>query len=168
MNDENKVKTNAFDKILKDKKTRFFIVAILVVAVFVIMFANFGKKSSDATQLDETEAYVSRIENTLSEILSEIRGAGKVSVAVSVESGRETVLAVDTTVTQTDNGTIKEEKLVIINGKTVTVKELYPKITGVLIVAEGADSLAVVRKIQQATTSLLDIDVSRIEILTMK
>lgn len=168
MYDENKTKTNVVDKILKDKKTKFFIVAILIVAVFAIMFANFGSKSTDTAELDETEAYVSRIENTLSDILSEIRGAGKVSVAVSVESGRETVLAVDTTVTQTENGTVREEKLVVINGKTVTVKELYPKISGVLIVAEGADSLSVVRKIQQATTSLLNIDVSRIEILTMK
>lgn len=168
MHDENKTKSNAIDKILKDKKTKIFIVAILIVAVFAIMFANLGGKTTDTAELDETEAYVLRTETTLSDILSEIRGAGKVSVAISVESGRETVLAVDTTVTQTENGTVKEEKLVVINGKTVTVKELYPKITGVLIVAEGADSLSVVRKIQQATTSLLDIDVSRIEILTMK
>ena len=51
---------------------------------------------------------------------------------------------------------------------TVTLKEEYPKITGVLIVAEGAENLIVNYKIQQATMSLLNIEADKIEILTMK
>ena len=56
----------------------------------------------------------------------------------------------------------------MLNGKTVVLKELYPKINGVVIVAEGANNITVMRKIQQATTSLLGVDLGRIEILTMK
>ena len=57
---------------------------------------------------------------------------------------------------------------IIINGKTVVLKEMYPKVKGVLIVAEGANSIAVMTKLQQATMSLLDIEINQIEILTMK
>ena len=57
---------------------------------------------------------------------------------------------------------------ILVNGKTVVLKELYPKISGVLIVAEGADKLTVYNKIQQATLSLLDVKASQIEILAMK
>jgi stage III sporulation protein AG len=55
-----------------------------------------------------------------------------------------------------------------VNGKTVVVKEMYPKIIGVLIVAEGAGNIGVMTRIQKATTSLLDIEINQIEILTMK
>ena len=51
---------------------------------------------------------------------------------------------------------------------TAHAKENYPEITGVLIVAKGANSISVLTKIQNATTSLLDININKIEILTMK
>ena len=76
---------------------------------------------------------------------------------ITVESGMETVLAMKTTSTETADGNKIEEEPVIVNGKTVVLKEKYPEITGVLIVAEGADNIAVVSKIQRATTSLLEI-----------
>ena len=44
---------------------------------------------------------------------------------------------------------------------------MYPKITGVLIVAEGANNLSVMNRLQQATMSLLDIDINQIQILSM-
>jgi stage III sporulation protein AG len=80
----------------------------------------------------------------------------------------ETVLAMETATRETSNGIETIETPVLVNGKTIVLKELYPEITGVVIVAEGADSIAVLSKIQQATVSLLDINVDQIEILTMK
>lgn len=53
----------------------------------------------------------------------------------------------------------------MVNGKPVVLKENLPEITGVLIVAQGADSIGVMKNIQQAAVSLLNIEVSRIEIL---
>jgi stage III sporulation protein AG len=44
---------------------------------------------------------------------------------------------------------------------------MYPKIKGVLIIAEGANSIASINKLQQATISLLDININQIEILSM-
>jgi stage III sporulation protein AG len=117
---------------------------------------------------DEVLTYVAELEERLSNTLSKVKGAGKVSVVITVKSGIETVLAMNTTTTKTDNGIEVVETPIILNGKTVVLKEMYPEILGVLIVAEGADEISVLRKIQQATTSLLDINVNQIEILTMK
>jgi stage III sporulation protein AG len=80
----------------------------------------------------------------------------------------ETVLATTSTTTTTQNGTETVETPLVVNGKTVVLMEVYPKITGVLIVAQGAKNIAVLNKIQQAAVSLLDINVNQIEILTMK
>ena len=78
------------------------------------------------------------------------------------------MLAVKTTVTETSNGTETVETPILVNGKTVVLKELYPKISGVLIVAEGAGNFSVLRKIQQAAVSFLGVELNKIEILTMK
>ena len=81
----------------------------------------------------------------------------------------ETVLAMQTTTKESANGQIEVlTSPIIINGKTVVLKEMYPKVKGVLIVSEGAKSIAVMTKLQQATMSLLDIEINQIEILTMK
>ena len=80
----------------------------------------------------------------------------------------ETVLAKK--ITTTENNGIKEveETPILVNGKTVTLKENFPKIVGAVIVCEGAKNISVVNSIINATTSLLNIDKNQIEIIKMK
>ena len=72
------------------------------------------------------------------------------------------------TTTEDDNGKKMVETPLVVNGKTVALREDYPQITGVLIVAQGAGNIVVLNRIQQATVSLLNIKLNQIEILTMK
>ena len=96
-----------------------------------------------------------------------MKGVGKASVAITVESGMKTVLAMKTT-TKTVNGVTEiEETPILINGKPLTIREEYPDITGVLIVYEGQYNIAVITKIQQAAISLLNVKPEKIEILSM-
>ena len=85
-----------------------------------------------------------------------------------IDSGKETVLAMKKTTIESSGKIQMEETPIIVNGKTVVLKENFPKISGVLIVCEGANKISVMKKIQQATTSLLDVDINKIEILAMK
>ncbi len=158
------------DKIRSNKKIQYLIVAIfLVIILCVFLFGGIDKSSKTIDSSDAISNYVNSLENKLSNVLANVSGAGKVSVVISVESGMETVLAMQTTTKQSDNGQIETQTSpIIVNGKTVEIKQLYPKIKGVLIVAQGAGSIGVMTKIQQATMSLLDIEINQIEILTMK
>lgn len=159
------------NKIKKNKKIQYLIIGILILLTTLIILFGFNnnqtttneKKSSDAISL-----YVSNLETRLSDTLSKVNGAGNVCVVITVESGMETVLAMKTTIKETSSGTETEQSPIIVNGKTIIVKELYPKITGVLIVAEGANNISVMTKLQQATVSLLSINLDQIEILSMK
>ncbi len=155
------------EKIKSNKKIQYFIVAACVLLLIVILFGNFSTNKQQISD-GQTLSYVTHLENRLSNTLSKVKGAGKVSVVITVESGMETVLASKTTTTQTSNGTETGKTPIVVNGKTIVVKELYPEIIGVLIVAEGANDFAVLNRIQQATISLLDINVNQIEILSMK
>lgn len=157
---------NLKDKILKSKKARIIIAVLLCVLLFLIVFfRNFSAKSTAENTYSD---YVTSLEVKLSETLSSVKGAGKVSVVITVESGMETVLAMKTTITETSKGKETVKTPILVNGKTVVLKEMYPKITGVLIVCEGASSISVMNKIEQATVSLLDVNVNQIQILTMK
>ena len=127
-----------------------------------------NSKSKTTTNNDEILEYVSTLEDKLCNLLSKVDGCGKVQVAIMIDSGKETVLAMKTIKTEISGKIEIEETPIIVNGKTVVVKENYPKITGVLIVCEGANNIFVMNKIQQATTSLLDVDINKIEILAMK
>ena len=91
-----------------------------------------------------------------------------VKVIISLKSGMETVLATEKTTTETKDGFITVEKPIIVNGKTIITKELYPEVNGVIIVSKGAKNIIVYNKLQQATISLFNIKASQIEILTMK
>lgn len=157
------------DKIKTDAKTRFIVICVCVILLIIIVGVNLYPKNKDlSVSGDVVSEYVKTVEQKLESQLNRIEGAGKVSVAVSVESGMETVLAMTTTTKETSAGREIVSAPLLVNGKTVVLKEVYPKISGVLIVAEGAYKLAVYNKIQQATLSLLDVKASQIEILAMK
>ena len=162
--------TSFFEKIKTNKKLQYLIIAVLSVIIVLCVLFGFNSKSNETNVnvVDEITSYVNNLEEKLSKTLGKVSGAGDVSVVITVESGMETVLAMKTVTTETANGKEIEETPIIINGKTVVVKELYPKIVGVLIVAKGADSISVRSKIQQATVSLLNIELNQIEILTKK
>lgn len=164
----NKKIISIFEKIKSSKKVQYLIIFIVFGIIFlsIIYSTFFSNKSSD--EIVSSSEYVKELEDRLKTTLSSVKGAGKVSVVITVESGMETVIAMKTTTTETVNGKEIVETPILVNGKTVVLKENYPKIIGVLIVAEGAKNIAVLSKIQQATQSLLNINVNQIEILTMK
>ncbi len=154
-------------KIKNNKKIQYFILICLVAIALMVFVFGFSKEQTEkSVSTDFVTNYVDNLENKLSNVLSKVNGAGKVSVIITVESGMETVLAMKTTTKENLNGKIESETTpIVINGKTVVVKELYPKIVGVLIVADGAKNISVMTRLQQATVSLLNININQIEIL---
>ena len=160
---------NFITKLKTDRKTRIVAITIGLALIIIIIGVNlFGGKHKNENSGDSALEYVYSMEQKLESLLNKIDGAGKVSVALSVESGMETVFATETVVKETSNGRETVSKPILVNGKTVVLKEMYPEINGVVIVAEGAENIAVYRRLQQATLSLLNVKASQIEILTMK
>lgn len=159
---------NIIEKIKENKKLQYLLIAVFSIVIIFIFISTFTKSDADGNTETEINVYVVQLENRLKETLSHVDGAGDVSIVITVESEMETVLAMETVTKQTAAGTEVTETPVIVNGKPIVLKEKYPKVVGVLIVAQGAKNISVLTKIQQATISLLDIDVNQIEILTMK
>ncbi|MBQ8426621.1 MAG: hypothetical protein IJX16_02540 [Clostridia bacterium] len=168
MNNQTQTNKSIIEKIKNNKKLQIILIIVLSIIVVGIFVSNFFVNDEAEPETNAINEYVYNLEKRLENTLSQVEGAGAVSVVITIESGMETVLAMEKVVKETETTTEIKETPVIINGKPIILKEQYPKIIGVIIVAKGANNIAVMSKIQQATISLLDININQIEILTMK
>ncbi len=152
-------------KVVSKIKIEYLIVIALSVVALIIMFNAFGSKT-ETVSLNSIDEYVKNLENKLKNCLSKVDGAGKVEVIISVESGMQTIFATETTYLEASK--TKTETPVIVAGKPVILKEEYPEIVGVVIVAEGAKNLSVKVDLLNACEVFLSIPEDKIRVLSMK
>ncbi|MCL2387928.1 MAG: hypothetical protein FWC89_10335 [Defluviitaleaceae bacterium] len=130
--------------------------------------------------------YEQALENRLEEFFSMVEGAGRVRVMVSPMGGRETVFAVDVnesrsfTMEEDSQGGTREarqyqlqEKTVMITDRQGTdrpliVREIEPRIEGIVIIAEGGDSPFVRDALTRAARAVLGLEAHMIQVLTME
>lgn len=123
----------------------------------------------------------SEIEIDLESILSKIKGAGRVEVMVTFYSGNESVPAADVNTSENntqekdkEGGTRsvkqidKDSKIIYEENqgtkKPFIVKELLPKVKGVVIVADGAGDAEVKSNLSMATAALLEVEAHKIQV----
>jgi len=134
----------------------------------------------------ENFSYEQAIERRLEEFFSMVEGAGQVRVMVSPLGGRETVFAMDVNGSrsyaseQDSQGGSREtrnyqsqEKIVIITNRQGTdiplvIREIEPRIEGIVIIAEGGDSPFVRDALTRAARAMLGLDAHMIQVLTMQ
>lgn len=191
------------EKLMIDNNKKLYtnLVILLCMGVALIIVSNFfneisyGKRNSQIESMDDKnqgsvtdypngdDYYGAEMEEQLSEILSKISGAGKVSVMITYNSGKELVTQKDksrvdkvTDEKDTDGGTrvINEssidDKTVMVSqqggsSQPIVVKEINPEIKGVVVVAEGAKNSKVKLKISKAVQTVLDVPAYRVTVL---
>lgn len=162
--------TTLIEKI-KDKakkiKVEHLIIAVAVIAIFIIFLSSFNNNSSTIASVD-VDSYITSLEDKLSTELSKIDGAGKVSVLISVKKGLTTEIATEKKVVNNSDGITTEETPILVSGKPIILTEVYPEIVGVIIIAKGAEDLKVRMSLLTAAQTFLDITSDKIEILTMR
>lgn len=152
---------------LKKIKVEHLIVAVAIIVVLAIFFSTFRVNDSKE-QSSSIDSYLLQLENKLSEKLSQIEGAGKVSVIISLSRGTTTEIATEKKVSNGENGIITEESPVLVSGKPIILSEIYPEVCGVIIIAKGASNIKVRSALMNATQTFLNITSEKIEILTMR
>lgn len=166
-------------KIKNIKGIHYIIIGIFVLVLGIIFISTKSQSKQEivATSDLTAEAYAEYLENKLSNILSNIADAGKVNVMITLDGGMQYQYATESEEVTTssevggniNSKTSKTEEVVIvtINGKStpLVIKESYPKIVGVVVVASGASKVQVKLNIMNAITALLDVEESKIQIL---
>lgn len=175
-------------KQLMEKRQTWAIVLIIGLLLAVIVWPASGDEpSGDDTPKAETLlvgtdelTYEEKLEEKLAEILSQVKGAGKVTVMITLESSSELVLQTDETKNtetvheQDSAGGVRDSNTVDYNSDTVqagsdgspyVIKEINPKVSGVLVLAQGAKSAAVKNEIYEAVEALFNLEVHKIKVL---
>ncbi len=157
MNDNKQEK--GFKKLKSGRLLEIMVVVIIVVIVAIVLY-NFLTKRNDGGE-NVSADYETALEAQLGAVLSDIEGAGEVSVMISFSDEGETVIATETKVLE--DGTVVTAP-VLVDGEVVVLEVKKPEISGVLIVAEGADDLSVRFDLLSAAASVLDINQSLIKV----
>ena len=146
-------------------------VLIVLAAGLVLLLWPTGEKerqtesTSDSGQEDFDLA---ALEEKLSQTLSQVEGAGKVTVTLTVKSGMEQVPVTDRSTSVTERGNSVEEKTVIVNtgsGQEAVMRvQRYPQFQGAVVVCQGGDRADVRLLLTQAVSALTGLGADRITI----
>ncbi|MCC8023399.1 MAG: hypothetical protein LIO46_06465 [Clostridiales bacterium] len=175
--DFKKIKTYLGDK---DNKIKLIVALGLAGILCILMseYISFGgsedKEAQDSVQTAQEismDSFKETTEQQLGEIIGKIDGVGRCEVMVTIENSSEQVYAYDSSSEQGENSSKNEYKYIIINGEdgeeALLVKEIQPKIRGVIVVCEGGDNIAVQEKIISSVTAVFDISSNRVSINKM-
>lgn len=139
-----------------------------IFGVALIVFGGISDKNADSeTEMQsnpyaDADAYANEVEMRVSELCKGVKGAGDVSVLVSLKGGYKTVYAVDA---QSNSSGYKSE--VVMSGSGSAQKPLIaayenPEIAGVGIVCSGGDDPAVRKEIIDLVSAALNISTNKI------
>lgn len=178
-------KSKFISKIKSIKHIEVYLVVLLIAVVLIIWFADFGTNANettkDTTSTSSLSQYTTELENKLSATLSQIEGAGSVSVMITLDGSSQLILAYETesksnttdnttssgTSTKTNNTTANSTPIIInSNGQStpLVLSEIMPDVKGVVVVCEGANNIRVKLNILEAVQALLGVSSSQIEI----
>lgn len=139
------------------------ILGILLLSVSSLPTGNSAAKTESRAETGSDTDWASKQESRLESILSQMDGAGKARVMITLESGQEAVYALDT---RTDSNGSTQKEHVMLNGSTEALVETIwmPQVQGVAVLCEGAGTPTVERKIIEMVSVLLGVSSNRISI----
>ena len=186
-------------KLKKPKKEQLVVLLLFGVLLVVIALpTTTGTMGADKKDADisgtqgaagtdtATLSYEEQLEKRLSAILSQVAGAGRVEVMVTLESRGERIVEKDTPESRksveetdssggsrtTDEQDWGEETVYYEDGSggksPYVVKELEPNIEGVLVLAEGGDSAVVKQELLEAVQALFPIEAHKVKIMKLE
>ena len=149
-------------KIFKNKNNQLICLIFIIGVVLMVAAGGYGSKEKAVSNVKEITA--ADEEKRLSDILSQIDGTGEVSVMITYYSSSEKDIAYETkTASREDKSELSEDKKAVMSdGEPMVVKEVYPRVKGVIVTAQGAGNAAVRSAISEAVSASLDVPVHRI------
>lgn len=162
---------------IKNMRNKHILIALVVGLVLCVFYFSFLTPTENDTNTDNStqqttsaEEYVDMLENKLSNVLANISGVSSCNVIITLESGFNYVYATDTetktTISGSNETSITTETVILVSNEPIVVKEIYPAIKGVVVVANGAEDFSVKMNILSAVETVLDVDRNNITILS--
>ena len=159
--------------VIKNKKN-VLIVSLGFIGIFLIFISEIipeKEKEIIKTPFDLPSGFELELEKRLEEAVSQISGAGKTDITITLDSSKEYFYAKNSSENIDDSETEKESELVILESaegeEPIVLKTDEAKIRGVLVVCEGGNDPLVCEKILEAICALLDIPSNKVSVAKM-
>lgn len=143
-----------------------FVILILILGIALMLIPGTAEKKEEIQATSQLEAQQESLDEKLSEILSNIQGAGRVRVMLTAKAGEQTVY-------QTDQPSSDRRDTVIITDDNraqsgLVQQVISPTYRGAIVLCQGADSASVCLAIKDAVSKVTGLDTSEISVLKMK
>lgn len=151
--------------------------AALVLAVGIaLMLLPSGSHTDNAAKADSPQPEQTAgltLEKRLAQMLSQIDGAGKVEVMLSVGTGEETVYQYDEDTSITDASSVVKREVVTVTdaqrNQNGLIRQINPpEYLGAIVVCEGAENPVIQLAIVDAVSKITGLGANRITVLKMK
>lgn len=170
------------------KKANYLTVAIVIcLGLLTILWPQSSNSPAETAATPDNKAAVgvaqakADLAGELEGILSQVAGAGKVQVSITLSSDglksyarntkddkRETQEAASSSGTRTITEENQSSDIAISGGSALLVEDSAPQVVGVLVVAEGAQDSRVKEQLTDATTTLLNISPYQVRVVARK
>ena len=166
------------EKLLKNKKVQDFFgkykYVLLVLAVgIVLMVIPSGSQTQVEAVLNQGEESILSVEERLTQILKQVKGAGEVHVLLTEAFGEETLYQTNEDTSQSDTGSSSRGDTVTVtdserNENGLVRQKNPPKYLGAIVVCQGGDQPAVRLAILDAVSKVTGLGADKISIQKMK
>lgn len=161
-------------KLLEILEKYKFVLLVLLAGVLLLLIpsagADGGKEGTGGTSPPVELAFdLEGLERKLEETLSQIEGAGSVSVVLTVKASTRQILAQDVTSSQKEGEREEGATTVVVSKgsgrqETVPLQQIYPQFQGALVVCSGGDDPEIQLKLVGAVSALTGLGSDKISI----
>lgn len=171
------------EKIKGDKRLEAGVYGLLALLGILLYAASCGAGDANAPEAEAAPGSPAggeaAIEERLADTLSCIRGAGKVRVMITYDTGAQLIPAMSTDVQSStsqssgEGGELYNEdrtestRPATLQDGSLILAEKAPAVRGVIVIAEGAADVGVKLRLQTAVETVLGVESSRIEVFEM-
>lgn len=153
------------------ERYKWILVVIAVGLLLLCLPSGTKKAQGQAAQPVSTEPGfdLAQLEKKFGKALSEISGAGEVTVVLSVKTGTRQLLAEDSSYAEEKDG-VKEQSTTVVLSKgsgvedAVLLQEIYPQFQGALVISSGGKDPAIRLKLTEATAALTGLGADKISV----
>lgn len=160
----NQWREKAFGLVRKYK----YVLIVLLLGIGLMLIPS-QKDTSDSAPTTVEPSFSDQTD-ALTQILSQIQGAGKVKVLLTVAAGEQTVYQINQKMDA--SGRLESETVIITDGdrkeQGMVQKILAPEYRGAIVLCQGAGDAAVRLAIVEAVSDATGLGTDRISVLKMK
>ena len=156
---------SALRSLQNNKNRTALAVTVGVMAMLLLLLSellpsgNTQKTAASTVRTAAVSQYQTQLEQQLEELISQMQGAGRTTLMVTLTTAEETIYAVDT---QTGDLQQQETHVLLQDGSALAETTYLPQVCGVAVLSEGGGDVRVAARITELLHSLLDLPANRI------